>query len=243
MTITPAIKLTILKHLVNGRDKDFVAQAVGVSIDEVLDAASAHGYPDVDKMKWAVDILDKQTADAIPERTDHSIRPGGAPKSMTAPTSRIDLSTARTPAAPTKTGGAQGAPLSAADGLAQLIADGKASEKARTRRLAEKITSLVDELTDAVAKEATERAEREQAAREAAEKAKRIAELEAELAQLKGKPASRPTSPMTSAPAGQVPASQIRRWAAENGISCPAVGVIRKDVRDAYDAAHRSTAA
>lgn len=69
--ITPATKIALLKHLAAGKGLDVVATIVHLSRDQVLDVASHHGYPDREKLTWAVDVLEKRAdaATAVPDRT------------------------------------------------------------------------------------------------------------------------------------------------------------------------------
>ena len=69
-------------------------------------------------------------------------------------------------------------------------------------------------------------------------KAERIAALQAELARLRGKPVAPASAP---APAGH--AKQVRAWAAEQSIDCPARGRVPQDVERAYAAAHEESTA
>lgn len=57
---TPTTRLTIVKHLANGKDLSVVALIVKLPREHVLDIASHHGYPDTDKLSWAADVLKKK---------------------------------------------------------------------------------------------------------------------------------------------------------------------------------------
>jgi len=79
ITITPQLKVTMLKHLVAGKDLDFVATVTGVPLQDVLNIVSNHGYPNHDRMAWAIDVL-IQGGDKIPEsqlRTGTPLDPAG----------------------------------------------------------------------------------------------------------------------------------------------------------------------
>lgn len=171
---TDADKLTILKLLAGGRDVAFVAAALDMTRDDVILAATPHGYPDVQKMAWAVDVLQKRIDDDL--RTGAPAPSGRPPVPLTRPAPRPDHRGQDTPAAVQTT--------------AALIARGKKSEKAATRRLAEKTENLLAQLDAAVREEET--AKREAAERAAAEARVRseIARLEAELATLQENRAS-----------------------------------------------------
>ena len=224
---TTAQKITILKHLIHGRDAAFITTATGLTDAQIAAVKRDHGYPDVPKMEWAVDILTKRLAD-LPEKD----RPTRGQR-LDAPTlpgpTGIPVTTKTAPTTP-----------AVKDRTAQLLERAAGSGKATTRRLGEKIDGLLADLTSRLTDE--ERADAEKAARQAAEakKAKRIAELEAELAALKGKK----TPPKaTAATPGQVDAKTIRSWATNNGVNCPAVGRIPAAVREQYEAAHCGDAA
>lgn len=60
-TITPEQRLTVLKHLANGRDPDFVATVVRIPRDQVAAIGREHGHPDRVKLGQAVDVLTGRT--------------------------------------------------------------------------------------------------------------------------------------------------------------------------------------
>ena len=222
--LTPALKVTVLKHLLNDRDSGFIAAATGLTPDQVNDVKRDHGYPDKDKMRWAVDILTKKT-DEIPPSPHPTPRPAVAtPPVTSAPAHPVDRPAATAAAEPL--------------GHTHLLDDAKSSSKARTRNLGAKITTLLEQLATALDEETKAKRAAAAKAREDAEKKQRIAQLEAELAALKGK-----TTTAKSAPAGDGPdAKTIRAWAADNDVACPAMGRLPTTVRDAYDAAHNGAA-
>lgn len=175
--LTPALKVTVLKHLLGGRTDTFIETATGLTHDQVLEVKRDHGHPDPDKMAWAVDIL-TQRLDEIPESAHPLPRPA-RPVPSAAATSVT--TTPRPPAPSTLTVATQ----PAADAVRALLDLGATSEKARTRNLAAKIDEL---LTDLQGRLDDEKAAREAAAAEAKAKAARdaeIAKLEARLAELK----------------------------------------------------------
>ena len=131
-----------------------------------------------------------------------------------------------------------------ASGLDALLAGGEKSGKARTRRLAVKICEQLAELRGLVN---TEIAEREAAARAAAEKNRllvEVKELEAALAEKRA--ALRPQSkagPVTDRARASTRNSEIRAWAADNGLECnQGPGRISRAVVEAFDAAHQEQA-
>lgn len=213
--ITPALKVTMLKHLVAGRDLDFVATATHTPRDRVLDIVSKHGYPDVDRMKWAIDIVTKEGGQ-IPERApvvdhrpkvllDEPVRDTGG-RTQDSPfydgpgkrttNIRSDQPTKPYQSAPS---GAVNIPSATADVLRQA----GQSQHGRTRALAAKISALLADLTARLADEQAEVEAKTQAAKENAAVTARIAVLQAEIDKLKGKRA-KPAKTITSTGRGIV---------------------------------------
>jgi hypothetical protein len=241
--ITPATKVTMLKHLVAGHDLDFVEAATRIPRDTILDIVSKHGYPDHDRMAWAVDML-IQGGDKIPVLPAATHR-GAAPLDPAAP-ARAQSYGQRNPGyainPPTPTRPAHTA-------ISELLQQAGESDLHRTRALGSKISALVADLTERMADEQEALQAKNKAARESAAVAARIAVLQAEIDKLKRKPARPATAraAKTTAPkAGGTVVSDsavIRAWAKANNIPCPPVGAVNKDVRDAYHAAHAAGAA
>lgn len=236
--ITSQLKITMLKLLVAGHDIDYAARATQIPRDRVLDIVSGHGYPDHDRMRWAIDIL-IQNGDRIPVRpVANGHRPGvllAPPQSAQSAVHRPAPADVRTSARPVHTS------------TAELLHQAAESEHSRTRGLGTKISGLLADLTARLADEQEAREAKAVAEREAAKTAARIAELEAELAKLKGKrskPAKRPSGGRTPSTTGQIlsESAVIREWARANNIPCPRVGAVGKDVRAAYCAAHETSA-
>ncbi len=167
--ITPATTVTILKHLVAGHDLNFVAGVTHLERGDVLDLVSSHGYPDVDKMAWAVDVLTKKAGE-VPAGASRTRFKAFEP-TVVKPTPPADIV------------------VRATDSVLNL---GKHSPKVRTRTLAAKIHTLLDDLTNRLADETAAREANLRAAKELVRNAARIAELEAELATLKGKTVRKP---------------------------------------------------
>lgn len=67
---SPEKKLTVIKHLVNGKTADVVATITRLDRYEVIDIASHYGYPSTEKMAKAVDALtakiERDQAAAVP---------------------------------------------------------------------------------------------------------------------------------------------------------------------------------
>ena len=138
--ITTQTKVTMLKQLVAGHDLDFVAAATRIPRDTVLDIVSKHGYPNKDRMGWAVDAL-IQGDDKIPQRPvdnrprvllDEPTHQLSNSVSKGQPTPR-DPGYALTPPAPTRP---------AHTSVSELLHQAGESDWARTRALAAKISTL-----------------------------------------------------------------------------------------------------
>ena len=181
IAITPQLKVTMLKHLVAGKDLDFVAQATRVPRDTVLGIVSAHGYPDADKMSWAVDILIK-TVGKLPERPATSHRGAVVLDEIDVPVS------ARAPQRPS--GFAVTPPFAgqpAPTPTDSLLRRAELSPFIRTQNIGKKILALLVDLSDRLADETAASEAKVKADREHAAVAARIAQLEAEIAKLKRK--------------------------------------------------------
>lgn len=237
MTITGNDKLTALKHLAGDRTPAFVAAAIGADETDVEQLLAEYG-PDKERLRWAVDELERQARAAeraaIP-RADHlGARPAGA----TAPRRPVHL----TPE-----------PASAAGAIEQLLAradkltgPGTARVTRAAKRLRDDVTALEQALSGI---EDRKRA----TARQAAAKAKARAEVERlqrELAEAKkrlkcGAPSRPKAKATTSATTSSTPsdAARIRAWARDNGVDCPAVGRVPAAVREQYENAHTGSAA
>lgn len=204
-------KLTILKLLAAGRSPAFAASATQYPPARVRQLATAHGYPDLDKVAWAVDVVAADIERAELERvTDPAPAPQGSAEHR--PTERARATRAAspvvravpaappaepTPTAPPARPPAQSAPdatspaeekaaeAPAADSVRGLIARGSKSTRVRTQRLAVKVADLVAALEDALRVEEEARraaAEAAQAkAREQAERAAQERRIRAEL--------------------------------------------------------------
>jgi hypothetical protein len=188
VTITRQTHVAMLKHLVAGKDLEFVAAATRVPRDTVLDIVSRHGYPAVDKMAWAIDILIKEQ-DKLPERAPTNPRSVVFLDEIPArPTARVGNSATRVNGSSgfALIQPATGQPATNATDEPLLLAS--RSVQARTRNLGKKISALLIDLDARLAVEKEAREATVKADKAAAVVAARIAELEAELAQLKGKP-------------------------------------------------------
>jgi len=239
-TITTNQRLQIVKHLAAGKDLDFTAAATRLPRSEVLDIASHHGYPDTDRLQRAVVLLqekaDREADDtaltqgsAIPE-TRNPVNSSSAPR-VTVPPS----STAGTPP-----------PLTQPDEIRVLINTGKSHPSKRIQALANKVLDDADKLRAAITEDRERNAEKRRllAEREAARaEVKRLEEqLAAAKAKLRGTPVKKTPAAATTAPpaapeTGPRP-REIRAWAAEMRIDCPARGIVPAVIREAYAQAH-----
>lgn len=94
-TITGVNKLTTLKFLADGRPPAFVAAAVGASEDAVTALGAEYGWPDRERLRWAVDELQRQARvdarSAIPKAAvttaAQAIQPAARPATPSIPRS------------------------------------------------------------------------------------------------------------------------------------------------------------
>lgn len=200
--ITVALKVQMLKHLIADHDLDWVAAVTKIPRNIILDVVAAHGYPDKDRMGWAVDVLTKD-GNQPPERPAHT-----GFKSL-------ERATPVRPSAPANAQSAvQRVPVHTS--TAELLHQAAESRMARTRSLGAKISGLLTDLTARLAEEQETREELAKAEKDKARVGARIAELEAEIAKLKGKnkkPAtvSKPRGVVEPRPAGGIPCPSCDR--------------------------------
>lgn len=227
-----ADKLTILKLLAAGRDPDFVAAAVGMSREDVVLAATKHGYPDTQKLAWAADILQKQIDDAARAAT---------PKTPVRPVPARPLAA---PAGPARTGPRPTTvPDLGVDSAAALISRGKKHDRASIRRLAERAEDLLSKLSTALDEDEEARRRAAERAAAAAKLRSEIKRLEAELAEKKrllaSGAATETAAVRSAAQAAGVAPKDVRAWALEHGIPCRPSGRIPKALVDQYLAAQK----
>jgi hypothetical protein len=222
--LDPAKKVTLLKHLAAGKGLDIVATIVGLKRDQILDIASRHGYPDKEKLAWAVDVLEKKLDDEqaeLPDRTSEVRREERA-------------ATPRPAAVPTPS-----AAPAVVGALEDLIATGKGHESRRIQAAANKVLDDLDRLRTLIRDDQKKHAARRKAEREKAEARAEVERLEAQLAEAKAKlRGGTPAPKKAPAPADGPSAAEVRAWAAANDVSCPAVGRVPSAVREAFDEAH-----
>lgn len=181
--ITTATKITVLKHLVS-RGIYFAANVTGLTDAQVLDLASHHGYPDTDKMRWAIDLLtkdaDRTALDALPTSAAPAAKPAARPSGY-----------ALRPVAPPVQAQAMRRPDTAGEAFTDLLRTANDCGDKKLTRLATRADAAVTALEAGVKAWRAGKAERDAADRELAAKAARIAALKAELAALTGKPGER----------------------------------------------------
>lgn len=230
--LAPAKKVAILKHLAAGKSLDIVATIVHLKRDQVLDIASHHGYPDVDKLAWAVDVLEKKLADTdvLPDRTGEK-RPDERPFRLTSPTTTRPAPTPQ-PTAPSRP-----------DGIQALIATAKGHDSKRIQNAADKVLDGLDRLRTLMREDEEKHAARRAAAAEKAEARAEVERLQQQLAEARAKLRGN-TGPAVDGKTSTVgpSAADVRAWAAKNDVACPAVGRVPSAVREAYDDAHRQEA-
>lgn len=233
---TPQQQIAILKHLIGGKDFDAIAEILRLPRDHVVDFARTHGYPDPDKMSWAVDVLSKKLTDA------ETTLPAGRPHADVVRHIR-DTPTPPRPAA--AAGPVPG--VAKPDEIRVLLNTAKAHPSKRIQSAADRVFDQLDKLRALIREDQEKNAAKRAAAAEKAKARAEIERLERELAaakaKLRGTTPTTKTATSTSSDASEVPAKTIRAWAAENDIECPAAGRIPGTVRAAYDDAHRDGAA
>lgn len=168
--ITPATKVTLLKHLASGKSAEIVATIVKLPRDQVVDIASHHGYPDRDKLAWAADILEKKIDD------DTSTLPVRAPDRVTTPIR---------PAAGASTPPAAGSSTPSVEH--SLIDQGKQHPSKRIQACANKVLDDLDRLRTLLREDETKHAARRKAEREKAAARAEVERLQQQLAEAKAK--------------------------------------------------------
>lgn len=152
MTSTPTTeqKITVLKHAVNGKPTTVIETVTGLSADQVRQTLTAHGYPAVDKMQWAIDILTTKS-DQVTAAALISTEPLTAGRPVTAPVDQVQPRTIpTTPAAGGDTRTPPAAPLTKPDEIRVLLNTAKASTSKRIQGLANKVLDDVARLRDLV---------------------------------------------------------------------------------------------
>jgi hypothetical protein len=120
------------------------------------------------------------------------------------------------------------------DTIANLLTNGAQSTRARTRKKADRLRALVTDLRVILNSEAQEDEQRTQAQAEVERLTRELAEARTRL---------RGGSPTTLDVDPSVTAADLRQWARENDVECPAMGRVPQEVRAAYEAAQDDEAA
>lgn len=231
--VTPQQRIALLKHLVNDKTPEAVATILNITRDQVVEVARHHGYPDKQKMEWAIDILvekaTKAETAAIPAGTPVRVAPAQ-------PTPAAPTAAAATPAA--------AAPLTKPDEIRILLNTAKGHPSKRIQTAADRVFDQLDKLRALIRDDEEKNAEKR---RQAAEREKARAEvkrLEEELRAARAKLRGKDAEPSTSDSDEDGPSPrEIRAWAADNDVDCPTHGRVPAAVREAYDTAHRAGAA
>lgn len=118
--------------------------------------------------------------------------------------------------------------MTSVDTIAAVIAAASRSSRTRTKNKAARLAEMVDELRATIEAERAEDDLRESARKE-------IERLERQLREAKSRLRGDGGSTTLSVDSS-VSAAELRRWAASNGIDCPAVGRVPATVREAFAA-------
>lgn len=231
---TPQQQIAILKHLAGGKDIDTVAEILNLTHSQVIDFAGTHGYPNADKMLWAVDILAKKLVEA------ETTLPAGSPHASeirSASGGHRPIAIAPTPTTPDP------APVAKPDEIRILLNTAKAHPSKRIQAAADRVFDQLDRVR-ALIREDQEKHAAKRAEAAAKEKARaEVKRLEAELAAARAKLRGTTAAATPSADGNDVPAKVVREWAVNAGVECPATGKLPAAVRAAYDDAHQDGAA
>lgn len=248
--VTTAQRIAILKHLASGKDLDTVAAIMrGIDRDTIGDIARHHGYPDPDKLNWAVDILTKKQEEAekasIPTSA-HVPQPAArpattSPSSVTSPDAR---------------------PVQGPDEIRVLLNTAKAHPSKRIQAAADRVFDNLDKLRTLIRDDQEKHAERRKAEAEKAAARAEVERLERQLAEAKAKLRGKTASPQspggrTASESGQLASvrggglvttadldalgttsKEVRTWAHDNDVECPDTGRLPSRVLDAWKTAH-----
>jgi hypothetical protein len=241
----PDIKAQVIRALAQAKDPRTVVASVAreysVTADQVLELARRYGWPTQKSLAKAATALERIAAGLPPE-----------PESARLPAHLAgrERPPAVAPVAPVKPPQAtpprpqqpkpELKPDLKPEGTDQLLAAGRASAKARTRKLAERIDGLLSDLAAAVEAESAETRARQAAERQRKRLEARRAELVAELEKVDAdiKQVAKPQTARSNDLRPRSYAAQVRAWAAEQGIEVAPHGRIAAEVQEAYAKAH-----
>lgn len=173
-------------------------------------AAQATSAQQLDALAEEHGLLPRELVDLLKRHQAQPVRPTPAP--TTAPTPH------RSPAM-------QAVEAATRDHVATLLHQASQSSSGRIRNAGKKIHGLLDDLREQL-----------EADRERDSARKEVERLEAQLRAAKAKLTGKPSAAKSSQD-GPSP-SEIRSWARNAGVNCPAVGRVPEHVRQAYADAH-----
>lgn len=179
-------RITCLKHLAAGKPVDVTATITGLTAETVLDLASHHGYPDRDKLAWAVDVLTKKHQD----QAHADIPTANAPRVPAAPP-RPAVAAVPQPAAPSRP----------ADDLRALVDVATVHPSKRIQSAAAKLLEQAERLRSLLEEDDRKNAARRHAEAEKAKARAEVQRLEEQLAAAKAKLRGSSTSSTTKAAA------------------------------------------
>jgi len=174
--LTPAQRITVLKHAIAGRDTAFITTVTRLSREQVRQVLQSHGYPDVPKMEWAIDVLDKQAEGDLV--TTKPLATGQVVLE------KIPAATLAPPTGPRPTPAPQ--PLTKPDEIRVLLNAAKGHPSKRIQNAANKVFDDLDRLRTLIkTDEEKHAAERRAKAVREAEKRRREQEREQALAEVR----------------------------------------------------------
>lgn len=195
-TLTPEQQLTALKHLASGKPIDVTATILHTDTETIRGLAASHGYPDREKLAWAVDVLTSK-ADAAHQ---HSAPPADRGRPLSA-VARERVAPSPMPAA---------AP-SRPDELRILLNTAKSHPAKRIQTAANKIFDDLDRLRALIRDDEERHAAKRAADAEKAKLRAQVAQLEQQLRQAKeklrgpGKSTTTVKTPRATVPKGEFP--------------------------------------
>lgn len=173
MTTTPSLTaqqhFAMIKHLAGGKTLDTVAVIFKTTPEHVRDVARHHGYPDVKKLAWAADILEKK------------LQENAAPVERPSATGTPVRPAAGRPITPTTI-----APVRP-DELRVLINTARSHPSKRIRSAADRLIDQVNRLKTLIADDAERNAEKRKAEAEKAAARAEVERLEQQLKDAKAK--------------------------------------------------------
>lgn len=266
VTLTPEQRLTVVKHLAAGKAHHVVATIARLNVKVVQEIGDEHGYPDRDLLTAAAHQLEQDIDRAAAPPPGGGWARKTMPHAGDPPTRRPNSSPAVAASTPpaaepdlrsTTKAGTLEDPFPRVDDdqtvrLRNLINAAKGISDKRIQRQLERALDALTSLQDLVSKhraavDAKDRQEREQAtARAEVDRLKK--QLAAAQAKLRGQP-HKPRSTGTGAGGRGLASTEdleqlgttskdVRTWAHDSGVDCPAVGRLPSRVLDAWKAAH-----